>query len=104
MRKVIVLAAMLAVMLALAAPAFAQDVTVETGDDFSYNAVCQNLIGPVGDVTGVQVGDADAVADGGSVAVAHAHQAQNVSLGQGNVCLNNWGGPWGFLLDWLWWL
>ena len=103
MRKLVVLAAMLALMLAVAAPAFAQDVTVSTGDDVQYNAVCQNLVGPVGDVTGVQLGAASATAADDSVAVSAVDQAQNVSFAQSNVCLNNVGGPWWNFLGWLWW-
>src|SRR4028119_2026857 len=74
-RKVMLLAAMLAMVLAAAAPVFAQDtdvvgdenavdVTTE-GDDTQYNAVCQNIIGSIGDITQNQSGQADAVSGDG---------------------------------------
>jgi hypothetical protein len=60
MRKLMILVAMLALMLAAASPAFAQDVTVTTGDNTEFNAVCQNLIGSVGDISATQTGVAAA--------------------------------------------
>src|SRR3712207_1781685 len=89
MRKVMLLAAMLAMVLAAAAPVLAQDVNVETGDDVEYNAVCQNIIGAIGDITGVQAADSDAVAVDDSVAISEVAQEQNVSVEQVNECLNN---------------
>jgi hypothetical protein len=89
MRKVMLLAAMLAMVLAAAAPVLAQDVNVETGDDVQYNAVCQNIIGAFGDITGVQAASADATAVDDSEAVAEVAQEQNVSVAQVNECLNN---------------
>ena len=89
MRKVMLLAAMLAMVLAAAAPVLAQDVNVETGDDVEYNAVCQNLIGAIGDITGVQAATASATAVDDSVAVADVAQEQNISIEQANECLNN---------------
>ena len=114
MRKVMLLAAMLAMVLAAAAPVFAQDadtgvvgdenvVTTETeGDDTQYNAICQNIIGSIGDVTQNQSGQADAVSgdatavsDDESVAVANSEaaaevaQEQGVTIAQVNQCLND---------------
>ncbi len=89
MRKVMLLAAMLAMVLAAAAPVLAQDVNVETGDDVEYNAVCQNIIGSIGDITGAQGASADATAVDDSEAVAEVAQEQNVSVAQVNECLNN---------------
>jgi hypothetical protein len=108
------LAAMLAMVLAAAAPVFAQDadtgvvgdenvVTTETeGDDTQYNAVCQNIIGSIGDITQNQSGQADAVSgdatavsDDESVAVANSEaaaevaQEQGVTIAQVNQCLND---------------
>src|SRR5918997_4177151 len=112
MRKVMLLAAMLAMVLAAAAPVFAQDtdvvgdenavdVTTE-GDDTQYNAVCQNIIGSIGDITQNQSGQADAVsgdadadADDDSVATADSEaaaevaQEQGVTIAQVNQCLND---------------
>ncbi len=105
MKKLMVMAAMLAMMLALASPAFAQDVTVTTGDSVEFNAVCQNLVGSVGDITAIQTGVAaagnEALLDD-SAAVGVVDQSQNFTFAQSNVCLNNFHGPWGFL-EWLWW-
>ncbi len=113
MRKVMLLAAMLAMVLAAAAPVFAQntdvtgdennlDVTRENqGGDVQYNAVCQNIIGSFGDITQSQSGDASAVADASadadddsnanadSEAVAEVAQEQGVSIAQVNQCLND---------------
>ncbi|MDQ3911697.1 MAG: hypothetical protein M3305_08010, partial [Actinomycetota bacterium] len=89
MRKVMLLAAMLAMVLAAAAPVLAQDVNVETGDDVQYIAVCQNIIGQIGDITATQGATADAAAVDDSVAVAEVAQEQNVSVAQVNECLNN---------------
>ncbi len=74
------LAAMLAMVLAAAAPAFAQigrdqppvagDDAIQVGDNIQYSAVYQNVIGAIGDVSGVQVGTATAVAVDDSAAAA----------------------------------
>ncbi len=88
MRKLMVMATMLALMLAFASPAFA-DVTVTTGDTVEFNAVAQNIIGTVGDLTAVQVGTATATAADNSVAVATVDQLQSVSVVQANVVGNN---------------
>ena len=52
MKRSMVLVATMALMLAAAAPAFAQNVTaINEGDDVEFNAVGQNIIGSVGDIT-----------------------------------------------------
>src|SRR5215218_10213097 len=89
MKKVMLLAAMLAMVLAAAAPALAQAVAIDEGDDVEYNAVCQNIIGGFGDITQAQYGDADAVAVDDSAAAAEVAQEQGVSTSQVNECLNN---------------
>ena len=101
MKKVMLLAAMLAMVLAAAAPALAQNVNtgneaggdqVNQGDTAVFNAVCQNIIGSFEATTG-QYGPntIDAVAVGGDDAavVAEIAQEQNVSVEQVNQCLNN---------------
>src|SRR3712207_1289879 len=88
MRKVMLLVAMLAMVLAAAAPAFAQTLAVDEGDDVEYNAVCQNILGAVGDITNTQVGDASAIADDDSAAAAEVAQSQGVTIEQVNECLN----------------
>ena len=89
MRKVMLLTAMLAMVLAAAAPAFAQATAIDEGDDTEYNAVCQNIIGAMGDITQGQGGDADAVATDDSEAVAEVAQEQGVTVNQVNQCLND---------------
>jgi hypothetical protein len=84
MKKLMLMAAMLAMMLAMGAPAFAQAEAIDEGDDVEYNAGAQNIIGSVGDVTQVQVGEADAVATGDSAAAASVSQAQDVTISQSN--------------------
>src|SRR4028119_2043105 len=88
MRKVMLLAAMLAMVLAAAAPAFAQAVAIDEGDDVEYNAVCQNIIGSIGDINQGQSGEANAVATDDSDAAADVAQSQNVTIEQVNNCLN----------------
>ena len=88
MRKVMLLAAMLAMVLAAAAPAFAQAVAIDEGDDVEYNAVCQNIIGSVGDINQDQSGEAEAVATDDSAASAEVAQSQDVTIEQVNNCLN----------------
>ena len=91
------LAAMLAMVLAVAMPALAQDtdvvgdenVVTNEGDDTQYNAVCQNIIGSIGDISQQQSGNADAVAVDDSNAVAEVAQEQGVSVAQVNQCLND---------------
>src|SRR5215211_5370032 len=89
MKKVMLLAAMLAMVLAAAAPALAQAVAIDEGDDVEYNAVCQNIIGGFGDITQAQYGTADAIAVDDSAAAAEVAQEQGVSISQVNECLNN---------------
>ena len=74
-----------------AAVAFAQ----ARGDDVQYNAVCQNIIGSIGDIKQNQQGSANANATNGestssqeASAVAEVAQAQGVSIEQVNECLN----------------
>ena len=85
------LAAMLAMVLAAAAPVLAQDVNVTTGDNVEYNAVCQNIIGAIGDVSqGTAVAAAGNASDiDDSAVIAEVAQEQNVSIAQVNFCLNN---------------
>jgi len=109
MRKVMLLAAMLAMVLAAAAPVFAQSTEIDgdentvtnEGAETQYNAVCQNIIGSIGDITQNQSGDADAVSDAtataddeseataDSEAVAEVAQEQGVTIEQVNECLND---------------
>jgi hypothetical protein len=92
MRKFMLLAAMLAMVLAAAAPVVAQDVNVTTGDNVEYNAVCQNIICQIGDITANQTGVAaagNASAMDDSAAIAEVAQEQNVTVAQVNECLNN---------------
>ncbi len=100
MRKLMVLAAMLAMMLAAATPAFAQSVDtgdvaggdqINVGNETVYSAVSQNVIGTFGAsvVQGGATIDASAVAGGDAVVVAGIDQSQNVSLVQSNVVAND---------------
>jgi LPXTG-motif cell wall-anchored protein len=88
-------------MLFAAMPAFAQDTDV-TGDENNvdvtregaetqYNAVCQNIIGSIGDITQNQSGDDDdeSEANADSEAVAEVAQEQGVTIEQVNECLND---------------
>ena len=94
------LAAMLAMVLAAAAPALAQqlggnqgpvggDDAVQAGDNVQYSAVCQNIIGSFESEQG-QFGasDADASAGDNAAAVSEVAQEQGVSVSQVNECLN----------------
>lgn len=104
MRRVMLLAAMLAMVLAAAAPAFAQNVTaINEGDDVEYNAVCQNILGSVGDITtggnvasagadadaSVAAGNESAVAVGNEAVAGEIAQKSGVTIEQVNECLNN---------------
>ena len=82
------LAAMLAMVLAAAAPALAQAVSVGEGDDVQYNAVCQNILGSIGNITNTQGGAAVANANNDSAAAAEVAQEQGVAITQVNECLN----------------
>jgi hypothetical protein len=95
MKKLMVLTMVAALMLVAASPAYAQAVAIDEGDDVEFNAVAQNLIGPVGDITQTQVGTATAVAVDDSAASASVSQTQDVSISQSNVVGN------GF---WWWWV
>ncbi len=98
MRKLMFMAAMLAMVLAAAAPALAQgdvgdvnqgDDQFNVGDETVYSAVCQNIVGWF-QASAVQNADANADATGGDNAAAAAEiaQEQNVSVSQVNECLN----------------
>jgi hypothetical protein len=125
MRKVVMLAAMLAMVLAAAAPAFAQtefEVEQEANqfgvvDDSVCSQVTNVGVQQVNAGNQVAVGFATANADatagefGNATAVASAHadavnvaNAAGVSAATDNVCLNNFGGGWwGGFVEWLWW-
>ena len=90
MKKLMVMVAMLAMMLAAAAPAFAQ-TNITVGDNTEFNALSQNIIGSVGNISATQTGSATATAVNDSVAVAHVHQSQDVSVVQSNVVGNGFG-------------
>jgi hypothetical protein len=104
MRKVMVLAAMLAMMLAAAAPAFAQgdvgdvnagDDQFNVGDETVFSAGSQNIIGSF-DATASQSATTVSVATGGdnAVAVATIDQSQDISVTQTNRSFNNVWVPW----------
>ena len=95
MKKLMVLAMVAALMLVAASPAFAQAVAIDEGNDVQFNAVGQNIIGSVGDVTQTQVGTATAVAVDDSAASASVSQTQDFSITQSNVVLNDF--------TWWWW-
>src|SRR5918999_2382600 len=91
-------AAMLAMVLAAAAPALAQgdvgdvnlgDDQFNVGDETVYSAVCQNILGSF-DATVAQYATADATAVGGDNAVAAAEitPAEKASLRPGNEGFN----------------
>jgi LPXTG-motif cell wall-anchored protein len=93
-------AAMLAMVLAAAAPALGQQIggdqgpvggedAVQAGDNIQYSAVCQNVVGWF-QASAVQVAaaDADAAAGDNAAAVAEIAQEQNLSVSQVNECLN----------------
>src|SRR5918997_4753846 len=91
-------AAMLAMVLAAAAPALAQgdvgdvnqgDDQFNVGDETVYSAVCQNIIGAFQASAGQDAAAvADATAGDNAAAVAEIAQAQDVSVSQANECLN----------------
>ena len=118
MRKVLMLAAMLAMVLAAAAPAFAQSFVNQEADQFGVvdDSACSQVTNVgvqqfnAGNQTATAFADADADAAAGAfgsataVAIADADavnvaNAAGVSAATGNVCLNNFGG----FLGWLWW-
>jgi hypothetical protein len=94
------LAAMLAMVLAAAAPALGQQIggdqgpvggedAVQAGDNVQYAAVCQNILGTL-EAEANQAGfsDAAAFAEENAAAVSEVAQDQNVSVSQVNECLN----------------
>ncbi len=98
MRKIMLLAAMLAMVLAAVAPALGQgdvgdvnegDDQFNVGDETVYSAVCQNVIGAL-EAEANQAGfaNAQALADENAAAVSEVAQEQNVSVSQVNNCLN----------------
>ena len=88
----------LAVLALSAVPAFGQN----QGDDVQYNAVCQNIIGQIGDInagnsaeqtvsangSGGEVSGGEGAAGGDAEAVAEIAQETGVSIEQVNECLN----------------
>ena len=123
MRKILMLAGMLAMVLAAAAPAFAQSFVNQESDQFGVvdHSVCSQVTNEgvqqfnAGNQTAVADTDAFADATAGAfgnataLAVADADavnvaNAAGVSAATGNVCLNNFGGGWwGGFVEWLWW-
>src|ERR687894_1146321 len=91
-------AAMLAMVLAAAAPALAQgdvgdvnqgDDQFNVGDETVYTAVCQNIIGSFQASAGQGAAAvAGATAGDNAVAAAEIAQEQNVSVSQVTECLN----------------
>jgi hypothetical protein len=100
LKKVMLLAAMLAMVVAAAAPALAQQIggdqgpvggddAVQAGDNVQYAAVCQNIIGALEAQTGQDAASFSAAfADENAAAVSEVAQDQNVSVSQVNECLN----------------
>ncbi len=89
------LAAMLAMVLAAAAPALGQgdvnlgDDQFNVGDETTYSAVCQNIIGSFdADAGQYASAEVNAAAGDNAVAVSEIAQEQNVSVEQVNQCLN----------------
>jgi type II secretory pathway pseudopilin PulG len=94
LRKVMLLAAMLAMVLAAAAPAFAQQTAEAVAGDVTqtqYNAVCQNIFDEI-TAQGAQYGNVaeELEAERGDLAQSIA-QEQNVSVEVVNECLNAFG-------------
>ena len=94
------MAAMLAMVLAAAAPALGQQIggdqgpvggedAVQAGDNVQYAAVCQSILGAL-EAEAAQAGfsDAAAFAEENAAAVSEVAQSQNVSVSQVNECLN----------------
>ena len=54
MRKVMLLTVMLAMVVAATEPELAQAVSVGEVDDVQYNAVCQNIVGSICNITNTQ--------------------------------------------------
>ncbi len=93
MKKVMLLAAMLAMVLVAAAPAFAQSavddsVAIDDSVTTEYNAVCQNVIGSITTGDAAQYGDATAAAADDSAAAAEVAAELDTSVDVVNECLN----------------
>jgi hypothetical protein len=97
-KRITLMVAVVALMMAMFAPAaFASHIDVvgdenvvrTEGDDVRFNAVCQNIIGSVGDIEQTQEGEATAEAEDDSEATATVEQEQDVTIAQGNSCLND---------------
>ncbi len=99
MKKLMVLAAMLAMMLAMAAPAFAQATAIDEGDDVEFNAVGQNIIGSVGDIDTGNTATQTVVAADDSAASGSLSQSSGVTISQSNEVGNGFF-PFFF---WSWW-
>ncbi len=94
------LVAMLAMVLAAAAPALGQQIggdqgpvggedAVQAGDNVQYAAVCQNILGALEAQTGQDAASFSAAfAEENAAAVSEVAQSQNVSVSQVNECLN----------------
>lgn len=80
MRKIIVLAAMLAMMLVAAAPAFAHTVAIDEGDDTQFNIVASQA--QFAFANQENTGDATADASGDSAAAASVSQDLSISQDQ----------------------
>ena len=112
MKKLFAVGATAALLMVATSPAFALDVDVigdennvdvtREGSDVRYNAVAQNIIGSIGDVTQDQFGQADAVSgdaiavsDDESVSMANSEataevdQSQYFTVVQYNSALND---------------
>ena len=93
MKKVMLLAAMLAMVLVAAAPAFAQSavddsIAVDNSTTTEYSAVCQNVIGSITTGDAAQYGDATAAAADDSAAAAEIAAELDTSVEVVNECLN----------------
>jgi hypothetical protein len=94
------LAAMVAMVLAAAAPALGQQIggdqgpvggedAVQAGDNIQYAAVCQNILGALAsEADQAGFSDVDAFAEENAAAVSEVAQEQGVSVEQVNECLN----------------
>ena len=100
MKKLMVLTAMLAMMLAMATPAFAQGVTaIDEGDDVEYNAAGQNIVGSVGNIDTGNTATQTVTATGDSAASGSISQGSGVTLSQSNEVGNGFFHP--FFWNWL---
>jgi hypothetical protein len=104
MRKLTVLVAMLVMVLAAAAPAFAQtavdgSVAIDNSTSVTYDAVAQNVVGDIETGDAIQRGDATATATNDSVARASIDADLDTSVSLSNE-VGHWDGDWD---DWSWW-